>query len=156
MEIELYKGVYVGCGCLVGSGYYRVNCVKYPFHKEDVGYKGCCPKVGDREYDISYRDGWCSINCLNSDEYGHLNRVGLELGLNKAIEMYNGGSSVCFVGNNLDSLCVLMGGVFLSRLGLVEFVDYNDMLLFLKSKVEVFSPKSGQVFLFMEMFDVRK
>jgi hypothetical protein len=149
--INVCERVYMCVGESVidlGIGVYKVYCVKYPYHKEDVGYKRCCPMVGDSEYDIAYRATHCSINCLNSDREDFLNKRGLMLGIEKAIEQYNIGNGVCFVGNGIDSIVPLMCGLFMNSVGLYRG-SFNDMLVYMSEFIgDEFVPKRGQLMLF--------
>lgn len=155
--IKVLDRVYIGIGESVkdlGEGVYKVYCVKYPYHKEDVGYKKCCPMVGDREYDISYRNGHCSVNSLNSDREEFLNKRGLMLGIEKAVEQYNLGIGVCFVGNGLDSIVPLMCGLFTNRVGLYRG-SFNDMLLYMRDLIgDEFVPKRGQLMMFCKEWEL--
>lgn len=156
--IKVLDRVYIGIGESVNDlvgGLYNVYCVKYPYHKEDVGYKKCCPVVGHKEYDIAYRDGHCSINCLNSDREDFLNKRGLLLGIEKAVERYNLGIGVCFVGNGLDSIVPLMCGLFMHRAGLYNG-SFNDILVYMRGLIgEDFVPKMGQVMLFCKEWGLK-
>lgn len=139
---------------LIPENYYRINCVKYPFHKDDVGYKGCCPMVGHVEHDIAYRSGHCSINLLNSREFHRLNPIGVRLAIKKAAEKYETGY-VCFVANGLDSIAPIMCALFMYYCNLWYGVDmdFNKLMLYMADKVPVFKPKDGQLALGVKLFE---
>ena len=143
----------------LGDDVYKVYCVKYPFHKDDLGYKGCCPPVGHEEYNIAYRENHCSLNFLNTDDFRGLNRKALELGIEHALGVLGRGSGVCFVDNTLESVAPLVWGVVCYRAGILgkkkegEKFDINRLLVELHGIVPQFNPKVGQVALFNSLLN---
>lgn len=113
---KIFNRIYVAKGADVElmseeekKSYYIVYCAKYPFHKETVGYTGCCPKSTDKEHDIAKREGFCCLNIIDNEKESLINRKAMERGLKVAYNEYMADKSVLFVCNQGISRSPTMG-----------------------------------------------
>jgi protein-tyrosine phosphatase len=63
--IEVYPNLYVGSQDDIAEGFYLVQCAKYPFHRNAVGYAKQCAK-DHPEYLVAYRPTRIILNMVDA------------------------------------------------------------------------------------------
>ncbi len=144
--IELSSRIFVSLPDEVGSvqGAYVVYTAKYPFHKEALGYKGCCPEDSHPEFNVAIRKGYCALNVENSTQEGKVNAFAVIGGLRRAKEVYDSGGEVVFCDNTLEGVAPLAAGVFCRMVGAWD-VDYEECKKRLRESIGLFRPKESVV-----------